>query len=570
MPSPRLSFFGLLFLLLLMLGSASQDDGVVITSSGPVKGKTVPTSSGSVTAFLGIPYAEPPVGKLRFQKPRPHQPWSRVLEATSFGNSCPQTNISKFPDAALWTANTPLSEDCLFLNVWVPSPRPVEPMPVLVWIQGIGLISGTASLDIYNGALLAATEKVIVASMNYRLGALGFLYMPPEALGNVGLWDQWLALKWLRQNAAAFGGDPAQLTLLGQSAGAAMVGFHLLSPASNPLFARAVLQSGVPNAFWPWKTTEDAEQDTVGVSSAVGCASENRTAVLKCLQEIDIEDKAFEPLYSINSLTIDGEFLPDEPPKLLDSTALQGKPVLTGITADEGSTFVLFWYPSAEGDGRILTWEELLQGVKGTMERGTAEEVAEAVALRFSEGYDGPERYRLAFAQYFRDYFFSCALHEFAAKMSKTKIQTHLYNPIKYSLEVKETKTPVYVYSFDHRTSASDWPEWVQTPYAVEIPYLFGSFASAFPRNKSVTQAEVALSRRVMRYWAEFARSGNPTRSEPTEAQWPVYDVEEQKFFQISTAPPQLKRLRPPPPCDYLATLRMKGTSKAKPQEDTA
>ncbi|XP_020667963.3 cholinesterase [Pogona vitticeps] len=528
-------FFHLFCFLSLTSISTSEEDTVVVTSTGPVKGKQVPAGSGSVTAYLGIPYAEPPLGKLRFQKPLPHQPWSHILEATSFGNSCPQTNVSGFPDADIWVANTPFSEDCLFLNIWVPRPQPSTPLPILVWIQGMGFITGTASLDIYNGALLAAREKVIVASMNYRLGALGFLYLPPYAPGNIGLWDQHLALKWIRDNAEVFGGNPAQLTLLGHSAGAAMVGFHLLSPISQPLFSHAVLQSGIPNALWPWKSPEEARLETVSVSSSVGCANHSHSAVVSCLQGIEIGGKEFSHLATVNSLTTDGEFLPDEPRKLLETASFRGKSVLTGITADEGSTFVMLMYSDTKTNGGILTWKQFLQGVMGTMKRGTDEAVAKMLALKFSEGFHGPERYRLAFAQYMRDYFFVCALDEFAAK-------------------IREAGRPAYVYSFDHRTSGSIWPEWVGMPYGAEIPYLFGSFASALPTNQTVTEAEEALSHRVMQYWSEFARNGHPTGS-TNEVQWPLYNAIEKNYFHISTGTPQIKPISPAPHCDFLATL---------------
>lgn len=542
-----LSLFCHLFCFLSLTSSSASEDGtVVMTSYGPVKGKHLLADSGSVMAYLGIPYAEPPLGKLRFQKPLPHQPWSHVLEATNFGNSCPQANVSGIPDANMWNANTPISEDCLFINIWVPHPQPSTPVPVLVLIQGMGYITGTASLDIYNGALLATREEVIVASMNYRVGALGFFYMPPYAPGNIGLWDQHLALKWIKDNAEAFGGNPAQLTLVGHSAGAPMVGFHLLSPVSQSLFSHAVLQSGVPNGFWPWKSPEDATFDAMSVSSQVGCANNNTSAVVNCLQGIEIGSKEFSYLTAINSLTSDGEFLPDDPRKLLETANFNGKSVLTGITADEGSTFVLFMYPDTEKNGGILTQKQFIQGVIGTMPRATDEagsqdcktEVAKTIALKLSEGFHGPECYRLAFAQYFRDYFFLCPLYEFAAK-------------------IRESGRPVYVYSFHHRTSGSIWPAWVETPYGAEIPYLFGSFPSSLQMNQTITEAEDALSRRVMRYWAEFARSGNPTGSAMNEVQWPMYNAKEKNLFHISTEAPQIKPVSPAPYCDFLAALNL-------------
>ncbi|CAM4656499.1 unnamed protein product [Caretta caretta] len=242
-----------LLLLLSLPGpsSGSDDDGtVVLTATGPIRGKHLPVSSRRVTVFLGIPYAEPPVGALRFQKLLPHLPWSHVLEATSFGNACLQPPLTGYPEAETFTPKTPQSEDCLFLNIWVSHPRPHTPGPVIVWIHGGGFFSGAASLDLDNGSFLAATTKVIVTSMNYQLGALGFLSLPPDTMGNAGLWDQHLATHWLRDNAAAFGRDPAHFIFAEQDAGAASVSFYLLSAGSWPLFTSTVLMSGTPNTPW--------------------------------------------------------------------------------------------------------------------------------------------------------------------------------------------------------------------------------------------------------------------------------------------------------------------------------
>ncbi|XP_062978260.1 cholinesterase-like [Elgaria multicarinata webbii] len=534
MPSILSSFMcPLVLLCLLASSSASEDDTVVVTSSGSVKGKQVPAGSGSVTAYLGIPYAEPPVGKLRFQKPRPHQPWSHILEATTYGNSCPQEHKYSFPDEPVWAPNTPLSEDCLFLNIWVPHPRPSMPVPVLVWIYGGGFITGTASLDIYNGAFLAATENVIVASMNYRLGVLGFLYFPPDAPGNAGLWDQWLALKWVKENAAVFGGDPALLTLFGHSAGGVSVGYHLLSPASQPLFANAVIQSGAVTAYWDWKNPEEAKSNALIIGTKLGCSEQNHSALVSCLQGNNIGHTEFYRLNGLFSVTTDGDFLLNDPWELLESGDVQAKPVLTGVTLDEGSPFLLLLFPSVISNDVKLTWEQLVQGLKAEINIPIEEDVVNAIALRYNASDYGPERYHLVLSQYFTDALFVCAMTEFASKLA-------------------EAGNPVYVYSFKLHTPGAGWPEWSGTPHGAEVPYLFGTLATVLGTNQS--EVDVALSHKVMRYWAEFARTGNPTGSKPKEEQWPLYSSTEQKLFHISAEAPQVKRLSPDPPCDFLAT----------------
>ncbi|KAJ6640456.1 hypothetical protein lerEdw1_013723 [Lerista edwardsae] len=468
--------------------ASDDDDPVVVTSSGPIEGKQVPAGSGTVTAYLGIPYAEPPLGKLRFQKPVPHQPWSDVLEATSFGKSCHQKTSFGAPYSDIWVAKKPYSEDCLFLNIWVPHPLPSTPAPVLVWIHGGSFLAGTGSLDIYNGAVFAATENVIVASMNYRLGALGFFYLPPAAPGNVGLWDQHLALTWLKQNAAAFGGDPAQLTLLGQSAGAASVGFHLLSPASQPLFARAVLQSGAPNAPWAWKPPKEARWNSWGFGIMLNCSQPNDSVAVSCLQEKDPEEARFSLFGHLFSPTIDGAFLPDEPQKLLQNELPAAKPLLAGVTGDDGSVYVLSRIPNSAKNGGVLTWRDLLYGMR-LLRPALEENVAEAMALRHRDGGNGTEWYLSTLAQIAKDYYFVCPLVDVAAQMVAAG-------------------GPVYAYSFNHPIRGSVWDEWMGAAHGSEVPYLFGTLASVLGPNHTSPEVDAALSRRMMRYWAEFARSG--------------------------------------------------------------
>ncbi|XP_067388041.1 cholinesterase-like isoform X2 [Emydura macquarii macquarii] len=391
------AFLCLLPLSLLGPGSASNDGPVVHTSSGPLRGKYLLAGSSTVTAFLGIPYAKPPVRSLRFKKPVPHKPWRRIREATSYGNSCPQQVFSGYPGSAMWQPATPLSEDCLFLNVWVPQPQPRTPVPVLVWIHGGGFFLGTASLDIYDGRFLTATENVIVASMNYRLGALGFLSLPPAAPGNAGLWDQRLALGWLKKNAAAFGGDPARITLFGQSAGGASVTFHLLSPGSRRLFARAALQSGVANAPWAWLSPKEARERARALGRLMGCAKGSDSAVVDCLKRKDSKEfvrhdfaiTRNKALVDFPFLpTVDGDFLPNIPPRLLEAGHLQTKPTLTGITANEGSMFLMFGAPGFSlGNDSLIGWEELLEGIT-FMVPGLPKLSIQAAALRNPMGTD--------------------------------------------------------------------------------------------------------------------------------------------------------------------------------------
>uniref|UniRef100_A0ACB8EFW8 Uncharacterized protein n=1 Tax=Sphaerodactylus townsendi TaxID=933632 RepID=A0ACB8EFW8_9SAUR len=304
-----------------------------------------------------------------------------------------------------------------------------------------------------------------------------------------------LALKWVKENAASFGGDPARVTISGQSAGAASVGFHLLCPGSQPLFAQAILQSGSVNAIWAWVTPEEAEQKALAFGQALGCPQDNDTDVVTCLQGKDVSSFHKYELSALNSTmllnlpfspTIDGEFLLEDPQKLLEPGRIPNKPILVGTTSDEGSMFVPFTFPEAK-DG-LITWKQLVEGVKRTVRRAT-EEVIQAVARKYSEEDHGPASYRRAMVQSSSDYFFVCPVAEIAAKLT-------------------EAGSPVYSYFFSQYTLGSAWPEWVGATHGAELPYLFGSFKTFLAANQTLTEAEAALSRRVKQYWAEFARFG--------------------------------------------------------------
>ncbi|XP_065271476.1 acetylcholinesterase-like isoform X2 [Emys orbicularis] len=539
----------LLLLSLLGPGSASVDGTVVLTSSGPVRGKHLLAGSSTVTAFLGIPYAKPPMGPLRFKKPVPHKPWRRVLEATSYGNSCPQQVFSGYPGSAMWLPTTPLSEDCLFLNLWVPQPQPQVPalVPILVWIHSGGFFIGTASLDVYDGRFLAATESVIVASMNYRLGALGFLSLPPAAPGNAGLWDQRLALRWLQKNAAAFGGDPARMMLFGQSAGGASVAFHLLSPGSRHLFARAALQSGVANAPWASLSPKEARERARALGRLMGCGKGSDGAVVDCLKRKDSEEFVRHDFTITRNKrlvdfpflpTVDGDFLPDEPRRLLEAGHIHTKPILTGITANEGSMFLMFGAPGFSlGNDSLIGWEELVEGVR-FMVLGLPKLSIQAAALRYSqEGKArGLAQHRWAMNQAANDYLFLCPMTELAGQLANAG-------------------TPTYVYFFAHRSSGSLWPHWMGAVHTTELLYLFGTLASEGGANHTYTEAEAALSHRVMRYWAEFARTGSPTGPDRSKGHWPLYNTTEQNFFHISKNESQVKGPLTTRHCSFWARL---------------
>lgn len=343
-----------LLLLLFLLGGGAEAEGpedpelLVTVRGGRLRGLRLMAPGGPVSAFLGIPFAEPPVGPRRFLPPEPKRPWPGVLNATAFQRVCYQyvdTLYPGFEGTEMWNPNRELSEDCLYLNVWTPYPRPASPTPVLVWIYGGGFYSGASSLDVYDGRFLAQAEGTVLVSMNYRVGAFGFLALPGsrEAPGNVGLLDQRLALQWVQENVAAFGGDPTSVTLFGESAGAASVGMHLLSPPSRGLFHRAVLQSGAPNGPWATVGVGEARRRATLLARLVGCppggAGGNDTDLVACLRtrpSQDLVDHEWHvlPQESVFRFSfvpvVDGDFLSDTPEALINAGDFHGLQVTSG------------------------------------------------------------------------------------------------------------------------------------------------------------------------------------------------------------------------------------------------
>lgn len=265
--------------------------------------------------------------------------------ATRVPNSCPQELVypSYFDE---WNTKAPLSEDCLFLNIWVPKKlRSEANATVLIWIHGGGYFTGASTLEQYDGAHLAVNNGVIVASMNYRIGALGFLHLDPEeAPGNMGLFDQHLAIKWIKENIESFGGNPNSLTLFGESAGGGSVSFHLISPTSKNFTSRFIMQSGTANAPSSFKPSQEAQRLALELASALDCAKNDTNEVIKCLRVLPVRNITFEQDKLIKLgmdfpfvPTVDGVFLPTSPEELLENGRFDGVEAIVGTTKDEGS-----------------------------------------------------------------------------------------------------------------------------------------------------------------------------------------------------------------------------------------
>ncbi|CAG2111302.1 unnamed protein product [Medioppia subpectinata] len=308
-----------------------------------------------VNRFLGIPYAQPPVKNLRFKKPLPIEEPPKIVDATEWTPACYQNEL--FKEILI---NKTVSEDCLHLNVWSPktdTERQYEEealRPVLFWIHGGAYISDSASRQIYDAQWLAAKSDAVVVTINYRLDIFGFLYTgTDDAPGNVGLWDQALALEWVIDNIAYFGGDPKKITIVGENAGAFSVGVHLLSPISRNLFQNAVLISGSAINYIIGEKPEVAKKKWLLAANELACgdgkefddeameclrnreASELSKTLLKLSQTAKTKNKEFDEITP--QMVFGDQFLPEEPLKMIaDGNYKRSVSVLIGHTDDEG------------------------------------------------------------------------------------------------------------------------------------------------------------------------------------------------------------------------------------------
>lgn len=541
-----------LLVYLITVSLATQDELLINTRNGKVRGMLLSGPGRGVRAFLGIPYGKPPVGKLRFLAPEPAERWDGVKDVTKFPNSCyqlPDTAFPGFSGAEMWNPNTPLSEDCLYLNVWSPRLNHTQASslaPVLVWIYGGGFNQGTSSLDVYNGLFLSQSEGVVVVSMNYRLGALGFLSLPDnnKIRGNAGLLDQRLALRWVADNIAAFGGDPAKVTLFGESAGGASVGFHLLSPGSHAFFKRAVMQSGSPNAPWAKVSKQEAWDRSITLGKKLGCPLSPPADLEVCLQKADPKNiivKQYDVLTQPSLLSLpftphaDGDFLPDEPEVLLRNGNFLKTEVILGLNRDEGTFFLPYGIPGCDITSEsLLTRENFLQGVKITMSEAS-NVTKEASIFHYTDWADvnNAAKNRDSLGFLVGDKLFNCPLLTFAQRYSQHGGKAHLY-------------------LFNHRSSKNPWPEWMGVMHGYEVEFVFG-----LPLNATLgyTRNEVNMSRKFMNHWANFARTGNPSSG---GVEWPKFTPEHQEYVTLNYNPPETKRMLKAQECHLWNSLTPK------------
>lgn len=482
----------------------SEPGTIVETASGPVRG----TIGDTYRLFQGIPFAAPPVGELRWQSPRAVAPWSEPLDATAPGSWCMQP-------AGVPGSLGGGSEDCLFLNVTVPrSASPEQPVPVMVWIHGGGFLSGAGS--ILDPRRLAVQGDVMVVTVNYRLGILGFFGYPGlTGSGAFGLEDQLAALRWVTANAAAFGGDPANITLCGESAGGMSVCALLTSPAAEGLFHKAIVQSGSCLIDWPdnglfsgveaatlWGTQDEAAGLGMAVAGEFGCADPG--GALDCLRHLSPDALLASPLaYAFGLVSFGNATLPNDPAAVVRAGEARQMPIIMGITKDEGRTFVSF-------DPEPITAERY-QALLADAFGDNAGEVAQRYPLA---DFDSPG---LAWATAMTDRVWACTMLE--------------------HLELLPEQGSVFAYEFADRDAPALFPFPPDLPggayHGAEVAYLLDINVGGF--SPALTPDQEQLANAMIGYWTNFARTGNPNG--PGLLEWPP--------FESSADPPAVLSLAP-------------------------
>jgi len=466
--------------------SPSWSVPLVKTASGPVTG----VATDGVAAFLGIPYAAPPVGPLRWRPPQPVATWTAPRVANQFGTSCVQQQPgSRLPWTEEFMTQGPVGEDCLFLNVWAPQGKTDARLPVMVWIYGGGFTEGSSSVAVYDGAALARMGVVLV-SLNYRVGSLGFLAHPeltkesPEkSSGNYGLLDQIAALRWVQANIAAFGGDPKRVTIFGQSAGAISVTSLMRSPLAKGLFAGAIAQSGPGllgrNALGGMQTLADREAAGVKYATSLGAPS---LAELRALPPTALLAQG-APRGPFN----DGWVLGATDP-------VEQVPVTIGFVADDLAISGSLAPPS----------KPTLENYKADAEKAYGADAAAFLALYPALSDDEVPAARKS------------------AGRDRGRVAIELW-----AANQRKASPRVYTYYFDRVLPWPQHPEFGAF-HTSEVPYIFRTLDKL---DRPWTAVDRIVSETVASYWTGFARSGDPNGN--GLAPWPAYTSDGHTTMQL-------------------------------------
>ncbi|XP_037336817.1 neuroligin-2a isoform X1 [Pungitius pungitius] len=567
-------FLGLI--VLFSLASSQKTDPskhpLVTTNYGKIRGIKKDLNNeilGPVEQYLGVPYATAPIGDRRFQPPEAPGSWQEIRNATQFAPVCPQNVHGVLPEIMLpvwFTDNLDVaagyiqnqSEDCLYLNIYVPTedgpltkkhdessmnkPRDEDirdrrKKPVMLFIHGGSYMEGTGNM--FDASVLAAYGNVIVVTMNYRLGVLGFLSTGDQsAKGNYGLLDQIQALRWLNENIGHFGGDPDRITIFGSGAGASCVNLLILSHHSEGLFHRAIAQSGT--AISSWSVNYQPLKYTKILARKVGCTYTETADLVDCLRRKnfrELVDQDIQPArYHIAfGPVVDGDVVPDDPEILMQQGEFLNYDILIGVNQGEGLKFV---DDSEDNDGISAaafdyTISNFVDNLYGYPEgKDILRETIKFMYTDWADRDNGDMRRKTLLAL-FTD-------HQWVAPAVATA-KLHA-----------EFQSPVYFYTFYHHCQTETRPEWADAAHGDEIPYVFGvpmiGATDLFPCNFS--KNDVMLSAVVMTYWTNFAKTGDPNLPVPQDTKfihtkpnrfeeviWTKFNSKDKQYLHIGLKP---------------------------------
>ncbi|GBP50159.1 Esterase FE4 [Eumeta japonica] len=506
----------------------------VQVEQGWLEGEQLPlvTGDGSYYSFKGIPYAAPPVGELRFKAPQPPSPWEGVRKATQHGSVCPQFNV-------LTNEFMTSSEDCLFLNVYSPDLKPKHLLPVMFFIHGGGYKSGSGDSDNYGPDFLMK-QGVVLVTINYRLEVLGFLSLEnADVPGNAGMKDQVEALRWVKQNILNFGGDPNNVTIFGESAGGASVGYHILSPMSKGLFQRAILMSGSPLCDWGLPYAPRRRAFVLG--KQLGKSTNDDRELVKYFRGLPVDKflntdptvlisetlvgkfllKLFHHTPVVEQNTGSEHFLPDTTENLLRNGELNEVDIMVGYTSEES----LFSVDTVKGLlEKYETFAEML------VPREILQKVTPAKALEISDKIR---------AHYFGDKpIDEKTLKEMIHYISDSSFVYDIHRFLKLLPRFNDKKRFLYKFScvserniFGNPAKAI-CPELTGTSHLDDLFYLFDPKRAGL--TVDVNSKSYKMIKQTSTLFANFAKYGDPTPAQSElGVSWPQYDVNHKNYLEI-------------------------------------
>lgn len=477
-----------------MPNGAANVEGLPVVVANTTLGRVAGLRSGDgLNVFLGVPYARAPEGELRFKPSQDPLPWKGVLPAFNYGPVCPQTPASFAPSSYY-----PQSEDCLSLNIWTPGIGSKR-RPVLVFIHGGAFISGSSSESTYNGSSLARNGDVVVVTINYRLGPLGFLYLGHlddeyANSGNLGLLDQIFALQWISKNIESFGGDPGNVTIMGQSAGSISVTTLMTVPAAKGLFHRVIAESGAPNLCI---SSEVAANTTQRFMKLANVTDVKGLRNLTAFQLIDVQEKLLKEsgLSASNTFApvIDGQVLPEDPFQALENGSASGIPLLLGTNRNEFRLWLIY--------DPILSYipPVALLAIFPNSKEVFGNRMVE-ILLRYlmNQPFAWPSDLTM-----------------------EILTDSEFWIPQIRMAEVQSNHAPTWMYRFDWPSPFEDGR--LGACHALELPFIFHNFNSPETARMAGSFPPMNLADKMQNIWITFIRTGDPNTGD--QPFWPCYNT---------------------------------------------